>query len=192
MQMTAECLSCGAVWSKGEYSKDCKECGGGALERTCMVCGGNCGTVWKRAILDSNDTGEAHWMGSCALPAREQKKNFGKKFMYENTSQPSEDFNPALLTLFKEAGITGIYKVGSLKAQDVDEMLRSVSVRCVLAGNATKETRWILPQELHKLWEQTLRPRMINPAWEGMCYADECRADKNEPIIIFWLVYAPI
>src|SRR5512136_244301 len=117
MQIKAECLSCGAAWSNGEYSKDCKECGGGALERACIVCDGNCGTLWKRAIVDSNDTGEAHWIGSCASPAREQQRILRQKSICEETSQSSEDFNPAMLMLFKEAGITGIYKVGSLNAQ---------------------------------------------------------------------------
>ena len=192
MQIKAECFSCGAAWSSGEYSKDCKECGGGSLERACIVCDGNCGTLWKRAILDSNDTGEAHWIGSCALPAREQKRILRQKFTYEKTAHPSQELNPALLMLFEEAGIIGIYKVGSLNAQEVDGMPQSVSVRCVLTGNVTGETRWILPQELHKLWEQSLRPQLINPTWEGWCYADEYRTDKNEPIIIFWWIYVPI
>ena len=74
MQKRAKCLSCGAAWSSGEYSKDCKECGGGALDRACIVCYGSCGELWTRAILDSNDTGEAHWIGFCALLPEDRGK----------------------------------------------------------------------------------------------------------------------
>jgi len=68
------CTSCGANWTEDEYSDDCVECGGGAMERGCILCGGRCGSKFKRAVIDSMDAGEAHWIGDCNLPPAEQQK----------------------------------------------------------------------------------------------------------------------
>lgn len=61
-----ECPACHAMWSENRFSVDCPICGGGALERNCPVCDGACGGEWRRAIQDSFDSGEAHWVGACA------------------------------------------------------------------------------------------------------------------------------
>ena len=61
------CTTCGANWNENEYTNDCIECGGGGMEHGCISCNGRCGSVWKRAVLDSWDTGEAHWIGRCHL-----------------------------------------------------------------------------------------------------------------------------
>lgn len=67
------CHNCGANWSQGQYSPGCPQCGGGALERACLVCKGRCGRRWQRAVLDSWDFGTAHWGGQCALaPLRDR------------------------------------------------------------------------------------------------------------------------
>lgn len=63
---TALCRSCGADWGSGQVTTRCAECGGFALVRSCPVCGGGCGAIWRRAVIDSNDDAEAHWVGSCA------------------------------------------------------------------------------------------------------------------------------
>jgi len=63
----ATCRRCAADWRGGAYSPDCAECGGGAMVRLCPACGGACGAVWRRLVIDSNDSGEAHWAGHCAL-----------------------------------------------------------------------------------------------------------------------------
>jgi hypothetical protein len=78
-----QCSSCGANWTKDEYTHDCMECGGGALERSCIICGGRCGSIYKRAVIDSWDTKEAHWIGGCNLPAGEQLKHM-KKWIKKN------------------------------------------------------------------------------------------------------------
>ena len=65
----ALCNTCGAQWSAGAYSPHCDECGGSAMERPCLYCGGKCGAVMLRAVSDSNDSGLAHWAGRCHLPA---------------------------------------------------------------------------------------------------------------------------
>lgn len=78
-----QCSSCGAKWTSYEYSNDCMECGGGAMERSCIICGGNCGSVYKRAVIDSWDTKEAQWIGSCNLSAAEQLK-FMKDYIKKN------------------------------------------------------------------------------------------------------------
>ena len=69
-----KCSSCCANWTKNEYSDDCPECGGGAMERSCFLCGGRCGSVYKRAVHDSWDAKEAHWIGGCKLSPAEQNK----------------------------------------------------------------------------------------------------------------------
>ncbi len=40
--------------------------GGGAMGRDCPVCDGACGAEWRRAVEDSLEAGEAHWVGACA------------------------------------------------------------------------------------------------------------------------------
>lgn len=62
------CLTCASDWSAGVHDPACRECGGGALTRPCPVCGGACGAVWSRAVTDSHDAREAHWIGACAGP----------------------------------------------------------------------------------------------------------------------------
>ena len=63
------CNECGSDWTLGNVGPDCKTCGGFALVRPCPMCSGSCGSIWKRAVLDSLDHEEAHWVGSCTLNA---------------------------------------------------------------------------------------------------------------------------
>lgn len=59
------CTACGINWSAGKFTPGCEECGGGALQHACLVCSGTCGAMWSRAVLDSQDAHEAHWVGRC-------------------------------------------------------------------------------------------------------------------------------
>lgn len=59
------CSTCLSSWSQFEFQRDCPECGGGALQIPCPTCTGTCGSMWNRAIADSNDSQIAHWIGSC-------------------------------------------------------------------------------------------------------------------------------
>ena len=68
----ASCTNCGANWSEGHFTEECLQCGGGAMERPCGVCKGRCGQSWKRAVIDSQDENEAHWVGACGLSREEQ------------------------------------------------------------------------------------------------------------------------
>ena len=68
------CTTCNANWSEGKFSADCPECGGGAMERNCFICSGRCDGIYTRAVIDSWDSGEAHWIGSCRLPPEEKEK----------------------------------------------------------------------------------------------------------------------
>jgi len=68
----ADCPTCGSSWTEGLYGPECDTCGGGAMDRPCPVCGGICGRVWRRAVMDSQDSGLAHWIGHCGLAARTQ------------------------------------------------------------------------------------------------------------------------
>ena len=72
MQETASCRTCGAKWSQGAFSPKCRECGGGALDAACLICGGKCGARWQRAVMDSNETGLAHFYGQCLLREKER------------------------------------------------------------------------------------------------------------------------
>ena len=88
-----QCSSCNANWAEHEYSNNCMECGGGAMESSCIICRGRCDSVWKRAVIDSWDTKEAHWIGSCSLSASGQlkqviKKRSGTKFMMIKHQRP--------------------------------------------------------------------------------------------------------
>jgi hypothetical protein len=62
---THSCSNCGSNWSEGRSGLGCQTCGGFGLQRPCPICGGICGAMWNRSILDSVDTGEAHWVGVC-------------------------------------------------------------------------------------------------------------------------------
>ncbi len=66
------CHICTANWSQDEFTAGCDECGGGAMRRPCIICGGRCGKVWDRMPMDSQDFQQAHWTGSCGLPKSEQ------------------------------------------------------------------------------------------------------------------------
>jgi len=74
----ASCLTCGADWSQGNFSPECPECGGGALDAPCPACAGKCGARWQRAVIDSNDAHLAHFYGSCALTEEERRNNLKK------------------------------------------------------------------------------------------------------------------
>ena len=71
---SARCTSCGANWTEGQWTAGCGECGGGALEQPCLICGGRCGATWRRAVLDSNDFRCGHWHGACGLPEEEKER----------------------------------------------------------------------------------------------------------------------
>ena len=66
------CTNCGANWSRGEYSEECEQCGGGSMTRSCVFCGGKCGGTSKRMVMDSWDFNSAHWLIECKLPPDEQ------------------------------------------------------------------------------------------------------------------------
>ena len=43
---------CGVRWDLQQFTFDCGECGGYALERKdCPICSGECDSVWERDIL---------------------------------------------------------------------------------------------------------------------------------------------
>ncbi len=66
--MVVDCPLCGADWGAGEVGPECECCGGFALERPCPICAGQRGAVWKRAVQDSWDQGQAIWVGACKSP----------------------------------------------------------------------------------------------------------------------------
>jgi hypothetical protein len=82
-ESTFLCSDCGANWSLGEFSRECIQCGGGALQRNCKLCNGKCKSNYNRAVIDSWDTGEAHWIGSCQLSADEKQK-YMKAWLKDN------------------------------------------------------------------------------------------------------------
>lgn len=64
------CVECGADWSKDDHGSDCATCGGFGLIRPCTACDGRCSGWWQRSVLDSNDSGAAHWTGRCRKTGR--------------------------------------------------------------------------------------------------------------------------
>ena len=68
------CQTCDARWTEGQFTETCEECGGGAMDAPCFLCGGRCGQRVHRAPMDSNDSGLAHWVGGCGLPKSEQQE----------------------------------------------------------------------------------------------------------------------
>lgn len=61
------CTTCNSDWSAGSFDPACPECGGGAMQHDCLVCGGKCGAKWTRTVQDSHDQKLAHWFGKCLL-----------------------------------------------------------------------------------------------------------------------------
>jgi hypothetical protein len=76
---TVSCTDCGVNWLSGVHTDGCKQCGGGAMELPCPFCLGRCGSAWKRMVMDSQDSREAHWLGGCKLPADEKKLEMEKR-----------------------------------------------------------------------------------------------------------------
>lgn len=72
--VTWTCTSCGADWSGGAFTPGCDECGGGAMQRSCLLCDGSCGAVYERAPLDSIDFHMAHLTGACSLSKEKQQE----------------------------------------------------------------------------------------------------------------------
>ncbi len=70
--LTWRCASCDAAWSEGAHTEGCEECGGGAMTRPCVLCGGRCGATVQRMPLDSIDHHLAHWIGGCRLDREAQ------------------------------------------------------------------------------------------------------------------------
>jgi hypothetical protein len=62
------CFSCGVRWDLQQFTFDCCECGGYAMERKdCPVCFGVCNSVWERDVLASHDSKKAKWKGKCNM-----------------------------------------------------------------------------------------------------------------------------
>ena len=61
------CTTCGAYWSEGQFTKNCEECGGFAMTRSCPTCQGQCGAIWRRQVNMSNALGVAYFKGGCRL-----------------------------------------------------------------------------------------------------------------------------
>ncbi|MFO0555344.1 MAG: hypothetical protein U0271_43610 [Polyangiaceae bacterium] len=63
------CGTCKSVWTAGQWTWGCRECGGGALLIPCHLCS-SCGRSSRRNIAESRGRGIASWVASCsAAPA---------------------------------------------------------------------------------------------------------------------------
>ena len=78
------CMDCRADWESGDHTEGCEQCGGGAMDIACLICGGRCGSRWKRMVMDSRDFNQAHWLGGCKLPADEQRSLMAKSFQEQS------------------------------------------------------------------------------------------------------------
>ena len=102
---------------------------------------------------------------------------------------------PKMLTLLATAGILHVVEVRQLKAKDVDHLLKSAGVRCIVThcfDDVDDGVAWLAPAEQDRLWQEEIRPRLVNRPWDGWFDAWEWRTDQQEPIILFRQCYAPI
>jgi hypothetical protein len=44
------------------------------MQRDCSLCGGQCGAVFERAVVDSWDHAQAHWIGAGRLPEADKNR----------------------------------------------------------------------------------------------------------------------
>ncbi|XP_064480748.1 protein pinocchio-like isoform X1 [Ornithodoros turicata] len=70
------CFTCGVSWYEDHVSLDCSECGGYAMQRPCLACGGRCNGIWSRNLAASHEHRRAQWEGECLLKSRDA--NSGK------------------------------------------------------------------------------------------------------------------
>jgi len=104
----------------------------------------------------------------------------------------SLQLEPEILALLQADGILRVTAGRSLSVQDVDLLLLSDAIRCVTMSAIHKGPRWLAPSERNRLWQEEIRPRMVNPSWEGAYQASEWHTDQNEQIVVFVHFYAPI
>lgn len=70
-----QCYSCCVNWDQDQFSFDCIECGGYAIERDCPECGGVCNSKWKRDFNASHIGRRAAWIGTCLLSNRNSNQS---------------------------------------------------------------------------------------------------------------------
>ena len=103
--------------------------------------------------------------------------------------------DPEMRTFLEAAGILHVTGVRQLSAEDVDHLLQSEVVRCVMTHCFDKGVEWLAPAERDNLWQQEIKPRLASPVnrpWDGWYDAREWRTDQHEPIIVFMHCYVPI
>ena len=99
---------------------------------------------------------------------------------------------PEMLTLLAAAGILHVVEVRQLGAEDVDQLLKSAGVRCIVTHCFDDGVAWLAPAEQDRLWQEEIKPRLVNRPWDGWVDAWEWRTDQQEPIIVFMQCYVPI
>ena len=99
---------------------------------------------------------------------------------------------PEMLTLLAAAGILHVVEVRELRAEDVDHLLKAAGVRCLVTHCFGDGVAWLAPTEQDRLWQEEIKPRLVNRPWDGWFDAWEWRTDQQEPIILFRQCYAPI
>ncbi|XP_071854396.1 uncharacterized protein [Apostichopus japonicus] len=90
------CSSCGSSWFNGQWSSQCRECGGFSMIRSCAICNGHCGSTWYRDVDMSHRMKEGYWNGKCNLPESEQTH-----FILQNFVDNKED---TLIEAFGDLG----------------------------------------------------------------------------------------
>ena len=103
------------------------------------------------------------------------------------------EVDPEIRALLEADGIIRVTASHSLSVEEVDRLLRTAGgSRCILTDSIHKNPRWLTPLERNDLWRQEIRPRMLDPSWEGSYDALEWRTDKDESIIVLVHSYVPI
>lgn len=101
------------------------------------------------------------------------------------------ELDSEMRAFLEAAGIIAVTEARSLRAEEVDRLLSSEPVRCVMTDCIHGEPRWLAPLEQDKLWQEEVRPRLVRN-WAGWYEVWEWRTDRHETLILFMHCYVPI
>lgn len=107
------------------------------------------------------------------------------------TSSLPPKLDSEMRAFLEAAGIIAITEARSLNAEEVDRLLQSDVVRCVMTDCIHGEPQWLVPSEQNTLWQQEIRPRLVLN-WAGWYEVWEWRTDQHETIVVFRHCYVPL
>jgi len=85
------CHLCKKCWYEGQFSVNCRECGGFPLSRSCPICQGRCTRMWTRNVKLSHSFHKANWDGTCGLPEHLRQPLEAERFTDNSEDGLSQD-----------------------------------------------------------------------------------------------------